>query len=182
MTAQNFLQKIEVFLRRLPPDERKDILSDYEEHIRTAVEMGRTEEQAIHALGDPKTIAKAITADYYIGVADATKSPKSVFRAIIASVSLGFFNLLIVIPPSIAFCAAFLALFVASLALILSPLIAIYCLVEGYGVSVIFTSLLTLGLGLFLFSISSWIVKKVFTQWFVRYLKLNIRIAGGGIQ
>lgn len=181
MTAQSFLQKIEGLLRKLPQNERKDILSDYEEHIRTAMEMGKTEDQAIRALGDPKAIAKSIMAEYYIGLADAKKSPESVFRAIMASISLGFFNLLIVLPPSIVFFAAFIVLFVVSLALILSPLIAVYCLIEGYGISVIFASLLTFGLGLFLFSISSWIFKRGFSQWFVKYLKLNIRIARGGV-
>jgi uncharacterized membrane protein len=180
MTSQAFLDSLNKLLRKLPSKDRKEISDDYEEHIRIAREQGKTEAELLRRLGDAKTIAKAIMAEYYVGLAGKTKSPTSIFRAIAASVSLGFFNFLIVLPPSIAFLAIFVAFYIISWAMILSPVLGVYCLIQGYGVSIIFASLLTLGIGLFLFLVSSWILKKIFTQWFVRYLKFNIRIAKGG--
>lgn len=180
MTSQVFLDVLNKLLRKLPSDDRKEILYDYEEHIRIAVEHGKGEAEVLKGLGDPKTIAKAIMAEYYIGLADETKSPTSIIRAIAASISLGFVNLLIVFPPSISFLAVLVVLYIVSWVLILTPILGVYCLIQGYGWSVIFASLFTSGMGIFLFTASSWVLKRVFTQWITRYLKFNIRVAKGG--
>lgn len=180
MTNEAFLDELNRLLRKLPADDRGEILYDYEEHIRIAQEQGKSNADIFKRLGDSKTIAKAIMADYYVGLAGKTKSPSSILRAILASTSLGFLNFLIVLPPTVAFLVVFVALYFVSWVLILSPVIGVYGLVQGYGVSVIFVSLLTMGIGIFLFIVSSWVLKKVFTQWFVRYLQFNIRWARGG--
>ncbi|MFB5189473.1 HAAS signaling domain-containing protein [Alicyclobacillus fastidiosus] len=180
MASRAFLDELNKLLRKLPYDDRKEILYDYEEHIRIAAEQGITDGELLKRLGDPKTIAKAIMAEYYLGLADETRSPTSIFRAIAASVSLGFFNFIIVFPPTIAFLAVFLVLYIVSWVLLLSPIFGVYCLIQGYGWSAVFASLLTLGIGIFLFMASSWTLKKIFTQWIGRYLKFNIRIAKGG--
>lgn len=180
MTNQAFLDELNKLLRKLPSDERKETLYDYEEHIRIAREQGKSNDELLRGLGDPKSIAKAIMAEYYVGLASEAKNSASIFRAIAASISLGFFNFLIVLPPTIAFLAVFLVLYIVSWVLVISPLLGLYCLLQGYGWSVIFASLLTSGIGLFLFTASSWILRKIFTQWLTRYLKFNIRIAKGG--
>ncbi|EPZ43288.1 HAAS domain-containing protein [Alicyclobacillus acidoterrestris] len=115
-----------------------------------------------------------------MGLADKTHRASSIFRAAAASISLGFFNFLVVLPPTIAFMAIFLVLYLTSWILVLSPLIGVYCLTQGYGWSAIFATLFTSGIGLFLFMASSWVLRKTFTQWMVRYLKFNIQIAKGG--
>lgn len=180
MTNEAFLDELSKLLRKLPSEEKKEILYDYEEHIRIARELGKTDTDLLKRLGDPKTIAKAIMADYYIGLAGETKSPKSIVRAVLASISLGFLNAIIVLPPSIAFLAVCVALYVDSWALIVSPLLGLCCLIQGYGWSIIFASLFTTGIGIFLFIVSGWTLKKIFGQWFFRYLKFNIRLAKGG--
>ncbi len=75
----------------MPEAERKDVLYDYQEHIQIAVENGLDEEKVIESLGTPETIAKQYRVKKYIDKAEATGSTTSVFRAILATVGLGFF-------------------------------------------------------------------------------------------
>ncbi|EPZ43287.1 DUF1700 domain-containing protein [Alicyclobacillus acidoterrestris] len=54
MTTQAFLEALNRLLRKLPSTDRKEILSDYEEHIHAAKEHGKTEDAILNGLGDPK--------------------------------------------------------------------------------------------------------------------------------
>ena len=42
MTKQAFLRELDRLLARVPASERREMLYDYEEHIRSAVENGST--------------------------------------------------------------------------------------------------------------------------------------------
>ncbi len=57
MTKYEYLAKLERALGRLPENERRDILSDYEEHFRVGAEMGQSDDEICRRLGDPDTIA-----------------------------------------------------------------------------------------------------------------------------
>lgn len=131
-------------------------------------------------LGDPRTVAKAIIAEYYLGPVGTTKRPRSALRAILASISLGFVNGLIVLPPVVVGLVVFAVLELIAAVLVVTPVGAVYGATQGYGVTIIGGSLLVTGVGLFLFVGTSWLLKRIISTWFVRYLRFNIRLAKGG--
>ncbi len=181
MTHQAFLDELAKLLRTIPADSVTELLHDYDEHIRTAREQGVEEAEVFKRLGDPRTVAKAIIAEYYLGLASSTKRPRPLLRAILASISLGFLNGLIVLPPSAVGLIVFAILELIAMAMMVTPVVAVYGALHGYGVTVIGASLLVMGLGLFLFVGTSWLLKRILSTWFVRYLRFNIRLAKGGV-
>ncbi len=64
MNKEQFLRELSNQLRKLPEEERKDILFDYEEHFQFGIEEGKTELEIIKGLGSPKVIAKELLAMY----------------------------------------------------------------------------------------------------------------------
>ncbi|MGN0474011.1 MAG: HAAS signaling domain-containing protein [Acutalibacteraceae bacterium] len=53
MTRKEFLTALNQYLVTLSPEEKADIISDYEEHFRVGLENGKTEEEIASALGSP---------------------------------------------------------------------------------------------------------------------------------
>ena len=64
MSKEQFLKELSSHLRKLPDEERKDILFDYEEHFQFGIEEEKTESEIIKGLGSPKVIAKELLAMY----------------------------------------------------------------------------------------------------------------------
>ena len=63
MNKQEFLRQLAAQLHSLPQSEIQKSLDYYEELIDDNVEDGRSEEEAVAALGDPKEIADGILLD-----------------------------------------------------------------------------------------------------------------------
>lgn len=63
MKRKHFIQKLksELYDKRLPVEKIYEILEDYEGIITEAVEHGKTEEEIVAKLGDPKEIALKFT-------------------------------------------------------------------------------------------------------------------------
>lgn len=59
-----FLTKLETLLSRVPEDDRKDMLYDYEEHFEVGLANGKSEKELTIELGDPYVIARDLLADY----------------------------------------------------------------------------------------------------------------------
>ena len=70
MNKDEYLKELRKLLRKLPKEDREDIISDYEEHFTIGMEKGRTEEEISKALGNPKNVAKQIKADHIIKKAE----------------------------------------------------------------------------------------------------------------
>jgi len=115
MLREEFLGSLDRLLRGMPEAERKDVLYDYEEHIQIAVENGLDESQVIQSLGTPDSIAKQYKVKKYIDKAEKTGSTTSVFRAILATVGLGFFNLVFILGPFLAVLGVLIAFAVSGL-------------------------------------------------------------------
>lgn len=64
MRKDEFMREIERDLHKVSEAERKEILYDYEEHFRIAMENGKTEEAICMELGNPKEIANSYIPDY----------------------------------------------------------------------------------------------------------------------
>ncbi len=102
MQREEFIAKLDKLLRNMPEKERKDVIYDYEEHIQIAVDNGLNEEKVIESLGSPESIAKQYKVKKYIDKAEVSGSTTSVFRAILATVGLGFFNIVFILGPFVA--------------------------------------------------------------------------------
>jgi uncharacterized membrane protein len=57
MNKNEFLRRLDMLLQSLPYDERRDIMYDYEEHFKSGLEDGKTEEEITRELGSPEKIA-----------------------------------------------------------------------------------------------------------------------------
>lgn len=119
MQREEFISRLEKLLRGLPEAERKDIIYDYDEHIRIAVENGLEEEKVIQSLGSPQSIAKQYRVKKYIDKAEETGSTTSVFRAILATVGLGFFNLVFILGPFMAVVGVLIAIGISAVAVVI---------------------------------------------------------------
>jgi len=133
MNKEEYLKKLAKLVKKLPEEDKEDILSDYEEHFRIGMANGRTEKEISEALGDPENIAKQIKADYMVKKAEHKPSPGSIIEAVLAVAGLGLFNLIVVAGPSLILAVIILSLVVAGFAVIfigiltmLSPLLQVF--------------------------------------------------------
>jgi uncharacterized membrane protein len=182
MTKEQFFKELELALQKVPESDRKEMLYDFEEHFETAMENGKTEAEIIRDLGGPKIIAKDLLADYRINRAEEDKSVRNISQAILATIGLGFFNLVIMVGPIVAILGAFVGISGAAIALTLSPLAWVVSL-WFYSSDMIwlefFISLTICSVGLLL-SAGMLYVGKFLYDLLVRYLKFNVRIVKGG--
>ncbi|MFY0546316.1 DUF1700 domain-containing protein [Brevibacillus sp. H7] len=182
MTRVEFIRELDELLNGLPDKERLDILADYTEHFLIGMDKGKSEHEIAEALGSPKMIAKEIIAGYHIHQAQSDTSIKNVTRALFATVSLGFFNLLFVLGPFFGLIGILLGLYAASVALILSPVgLFISYGVPGNADETLFfvsASLASGGLGVMMgigmIALTKWLYRQ-----FLRYLNFNLRMIRG---
>ena len=64
MNKIEFINELSRNLYNLPDFERKEIISDYEEHFIIGKSEGRTEMEIADSLGEPRIIAKQINENY----------------------------------------------------------------------------------------------------------------------
>ncbi|UFJ39658.1 DUF1700 domain-containing protein [Brevibacillus humidisoli] len=182
MTRDEFLWELEQLLKDLPEIERQDILMDYKEHFYNALESGKDDEEIIRSLGSPKVIAKELKANYHIHRAQTQASVRSVGRAIIATLSLGLFNLLLVAGPAIGIVAVLLGLYATTLALLAAP----FGLLVGYLwtdhgfelLDVVFPMMAIGGLGVMM-AVGMIYLTRWVGRLFVSYLRFNLKMIRG---
>ena len=97
MNKQEFLAILRANLYGMDSNTVKDILYDYEEHFRIGLENNKTEEEISEALGNPVQIANAYKADNFIKKAEISPRPYNMFKAVLAGIGLGLFNLAFVV-------------------------------------------------------------------------------------
>jgi len=189
VNKQQFLEKLAVLLKGLPEQDVKEILYDYDEHFRNGAQEGKTEEEIASKLGDVRQIANQFRASYALKIAEEKSTPVNVFRAVAMTVTLGFFNLVIVFGPYIAILGVLAGMFAAALgitvagvvgiaAAIFSPLFWEYISLGTSRAFVFFLSVGTACLGVLIF-IADFYIAKYFFKGTVRYLKWNFNIIKG---
>lgn len=182
MNKNEFLKTLDKALGSARPEDKSDILYDYEEHFRMGLQEGKTEEEISSNLGDPRAIAKQFKVDCMIRQAEETKSVGNIVRAVIAALGLGFFNLVFVLGPFLAFVGVLVGLFTASIGITLGGVAAFAASVFqapfttqiNPGAS-IFISIGLIAMGL-LFFIGNCYVGRFFYNITISYLKMNINI------
>lgn len=194
MNKDDYLKELTRLLRKLPKEERDDVVSDYHEHFIIGIEKGRSEEEIAKALGNPKTVAKQINAEYMVRKAEDKQSAGSMFEAILAAAGLGIFNLIFVAVPTLIVVALILTAFAVGGAMIMGgilitisymfqpliPLINLNLPLGGilgiFGGIFIGVSLTILGVGLV--AATAYITKWLYGL-AIRYLKYNIKLIEG---
>ncbi|NLV26011.1 MAG: DUF1700 domain-containing protein [Methanomicrobiales archaeon] len=99
MLKDEFLRQLELSLAGMSDENKKDIISDYAEHYEIGALNGRSEEEISLGLGDPRSIGKEYSALILVKRAEETPSAGGIGRAILATLGLGLFNLIIVLLP-----------------------------------------------------------------------------------
>ena len=195
MNKDEYIEKLTKLLKRLPKEEREDIISDYEEHFLIGLEKGRSEEEISKALGSPNNVAKQIKAEYMVKRAEDKQSAGSMFEAILAAAGLGIFNLVFVAVPAMILVAILLTLFVLggamvfggiylTLANVIQPILPQYNfnMVTDGGILGIFAGVLG-GIGLTILGLALLVglvyVSKLFYGLAIKYLKMNVGIIKG---
>lgn len=191
MNKEEYINKLTKLVKKLPKEDREDIISDYEEHFRIGVENGRSEEDISKALGNPEIVAKQIKAEYMIKKAEDRPSAGTILEAIMAVTALGLFNMVFVAIPALGIGTILLSLVVIGFVVIfmgiltmLSPLLQpifpqyihlpVNAGIVGTLVMIVGGIVLTV-LGTFLVIIMAYVAK-----WFynlaIKYLKSNLRV------
>ena len=187
MTKNHFLNELDRLLAKLPEDERRDILRDYDEHFANAQEVGKTDEAIIDSLGSPEKIAKELAAEYHVELARASgnlSDASSAVRAVVAAGGLGFFNLVFVLGPAMAVVATIFAIGLAGVAFVASPILLLVFTalrLQTFHWFDFFSSLTLAGIGIFV-SIAAYYMSKWTVQLTTRYLAFNLRIIKGDKQ
>lgn len=184
MNKEQFLQKLDQSLKRLPTDERRDIIQDFEEHFIFGLEEGKPEEEIAASLGSPDKIAKELLASHHLEKVEATATTGNILRAVWAVIGLGFFNLVIVLGPFIALAGIVMAGWISAAAFILSPFLVLFNAViypATFAFFDIFFSMILAGLGLFI-AIGMFFVTRGFIKGFIRYLQFNVKLVKGGMK
>lgn len=189
MNRQTFMNELSRHLTGISEDEKQDILFDYDEHFRIGIEGGRIEEEIAAALGDPRTIAKQLRANHMIEKVQTIKSPGNMFRAVLATMGLGFFNLVFVSGLFIGVIAILISIFVASFSFVvggvgvaigtfLAPIYPQFIHSTMHPVTSLSFGVALAGLGILTF-IGGVYSSKCFYRFTVKYLKCNIKIIKG---
>ena len=187
MNKEEYLKKLSKLIKKVPVDEKKDLIWDYEEHFRIGMENGRTEEEISRALGDPKNVAKQIKADYMVKKAEDKPSPTSIIEALAAVAGLGLFNIFVAVPSLflavviISLVLAGSAVIVIGILITLSPLIHVFLpnfiyLPEYKGVGTLLWVLFGIALtvvGTIFVLIMSYVANKLY-QMVIKLLKSNL--------
>ncbi|MFO7636190.1 MAG: DUF1700 domain-containing protein [Clostridia bacterium] len=186
MNRHEFLSVLERNLK-VHGSEKREILADYEEHFQMGLSEGRTEKEICDALGDPSKIARAYTASMLVKKAQKNPSAKSIFKAIVAALSLGFFNLVVGLPVFIMLMTILVVLFSVSAAIFITGIVAViggfvapFTGASGFMFLVGFFG----GVGLMavgsLLLIGSAFLTKIMFSGLLKYLKANINIIKEG--
>ncbi len=189
MNKRDFINKLSSYLAGVPVEERQDVINDFEDHFKEGVAEGRTEEEIAESLGDPKSLANQFKANILANTAEKTTSAINITRAVLATLGLGFFNLIFILGPFIGIVAVLFSLFASAIALtasgiavffasIFGPLVPQYIAVMINPAVSIFASIGVTLFGILFFVGDIYVVKWIY-RLFVRYIKFNVRIITG---
>ena len=187
MNKEQFLNQLKRSLSGIPETEKKDILYDYEEHFRSGMENGQTEEEIVRSLGNPRVLGKSFRIESLLDESRGGRRVSNVLRAVFASLSLGFLNVIITVPLFAGLLSVLIGLWAGAvslavigaaviLAVILQPLLPAFITFGGLSIPfLIFASIGISSLGL-LSLIGMWKLSQWFFKITGRYVQFNLQI------
>ena len=166
MQKDEFLCQLKKSLCRLPESDQLDVIADFEEHFTIGVEAGRNEADIAATLGDPRVIGKEFAALFLVRQAEEDPSAGGISRAVVATLGLGLFNLLVVFIPFI--------ILIVLLAVILVVVFSLACagpFLTGYAVLEL--------LGVITMGMPVPPLMRIIYRLGIRYLRWNIAVISG---
>ena len=189
MNKKDYIKKLSSYLVGIAEEDRKDVISDFEEHFKEGLAEGRTEEDISGSLGDPRSLANQLKASILVNRAEKTTSAANITRAVFATLGLGFFNLIFILGPFIAIAGVLVALFACAIAFTATGITVFFASIFGPLFPQYFSVLInpavaiigSIGLACLgiLFFIGCIYLAKLLYRVFVRYIKFNLRIITG---
>jgi uncharacterized membrane protein len=186
MKKHEYIGKLENALAALPVEERTEILADYHEHFEMAMADGQSEESICEALGSPEHLAKQYRVRTLVARAEEEPSSRNLLRAIVATLGLGFFNIVFLLGPFLALCGVLVAFFavavgffVAGFAIIIGGLLSsVFTIFSGMALGGFFlgAGFIALSLAMMLIGVK---VGQLIYRLTLRYLKMNSQIIKG---
>jgi len=187
MTQNDFLAEMEKSLIKLEPEERKDILEDYNEHFFAGIEDGKTEDEISKNLGNPVILARAQIAESITNRAESDRNFSNILKAVLATFSLSLFNIIFIIGPFFGLLGGLIGLWAGALSLSLSGAATLGGLLLssfvreqaiGSGLSIWFFLFAGIGVSSLggLASIGMYYLSRGFFSTTLKYIKLNISI------
>lgn len=190
---QVFLNELSYHLRKIRPEERQEILRDQEEYIHEAMQSGRSEEEVVSSLGDPKAFARNLILELKLSEVERTEKSSTqlrlIFGVLFAMLALAPLNLILFLGPFIVVISLLatgwisavgtLALAVGSLAFFIGKMVFASVGIMTH-LSAIFFILGSIGLGLLCL-----LAMGLLSQWFFKgtaaYLRWNINFIKGRV-
>lgn len=189
MNKKDFMYKLSLYLGGIPGEDRQDVISDFEEHFKEGLAEGRTEEDIAGSLGDPKSLANQFKASILVSEAEKTTSAVNITRAVLATLGLGFLNLIFILGPFIAIVAVLISLFASAIAIVAAGITVFIASIFGPLIPQYFAVLINPAVAIFgsigvtcfgiLFFVGCIYLSKILYRLFVRYIKFNLRIITG---
>lgn len=191
MNRIEFIDKLRLNLQGMPSSEVQDILSDYEEHFDIGISKGKSEEEIVRELGNPKDIANSYRSsygnNYNEGVINQRNTPTDNNNNILMILLVIAFNVIIVLGPYIAILGVILSFFIAGISITFSGITLMFGIPFNFIHYIpnpnIITSL-SFGIGLIALGVLGIIltifIAKLFYQLTIKYLKWNIEIINKG--
>ncbi len=192
MIEKQFITILKKNLKGLDDEDKNEILFDYREHFRLGKESGKSDEEICESLGDPAHIGKNSRMELLMDQANRESAAGNVFKVVMASFSLGFFNIVFILGPFLGLAGVMIGLWATAVSVMLSglasslfiifkPIISIFIpyVMSPEGVGISLTVFLA---GIVLFSLGSLatigMVKltKLFYRGTVQYLQSNLKI------
>ena len=182
MNKQEYLRLLDRYLTRVTPEERRDILNEYETHFISGKEAGKTEEEISKELGNPKSIGREMSATSAMDKVEDSKNPNNVINAIIAVMGLSILNFFVVFVILTTLLGILFGLITATATLLVSPvLLLVKGFVDGFSMIIpveTYTVFAMFGVGLMLLVITYLACKWSFIL-FMKYLRWNINVVKG---
>ena len=187
MNKEQFLNQLRRSLSGIPEEEKKDILYDYEEHFRSGLENGQEEEEIVRSLGNPRVLGKTYRIESLLDKEKGGQRASNILRAVFASLSLGFFNVIITIPLYSGLLAGLVSLWAGAVSLALSGVGVIVGIIlqplfpasiSLGGLSIPFLIFAGIGIGALglLSVIGMWKLSQLFFRMTAKYVQFNVRI------
>ncbi len=123
MTKDAFLAALKANLHGLPPRTCEEILADYASHFDEGVAHGRTEGEIAAALGDPARLARELRAEAGLKRWDQERSVSAAAAAVLAILSLGAIDVLILLPILLVVIALIIAAGCAAIGLTIAGVV-----------------------------------------------------------
>jgi len=195
MNKNEFLTSLHAHLSVLPPEERNELMNDYETHFAFGLQNGKTEAEIVHELGNPEELAKEAIGDRQVPQQqvywsdprrpqqDLTTTPtktRGSFATVMVCIGLIFLNM-IVVPSLISLWGFGVSFVLMAISGLLSPLALLFeyflhgVFIPAKGFAVI----ALIGVGI-LFTIISRYTIKGLMKISSKYIAWNKKVIKGG--